>query len=1128
MSTLPRGREETHALLTPAGLRHAVAALIGVDGADLADDDDLIGVGIDSIGMMQLANQFRAAGIEIRVAELMDEPTLGAWLSLAGGAAAPAPAGRGAAPPDATPALDESRPFPLAPMQHAYWVGRIGSHPLSVASHFYCEFDGTGIDPDRLEHAARALTRRHPMLRARFLEDGRQQILPESPWRGVTRHDLTAADPEGAAIRDRESNRRLAVDAGEVFDIQVSRLPGGRSRLHLNVDMLVADAMSFRIFLDELAQVYADPEASLPPVDYDVVRYHADVAAQLAEARAAAAEHWRARIDTLPLPPQLPLATDPAALDSPRVTRREHWLSSGDYERLRDLCKARRVTIPMALAAAFAEVLGRWSAEPRFLLNLPLFDRRVVHPGVPRLVGDFTSLLLLGVDVAGELPFAERARRVQDRFRSDVRHADYSGIDVLRDLARRQPGLLPSAPVVFTSALGMGDLFGTRVRQEFGSLAWMISQTSQVWLDHQVTEDDGRLLLNWDAVESLFPPGCLDAMFDAYVAAVRWLLAPGTDWEKPLPAALPAAQAATRARVNDTAGEVPAAALHDAFFVQAERRPDALALAWGTDGRMTYGELAANARDLAARLRLAPGEPVAVTIPKGPRQVVAVLGVLLAGGTYVPVGVDLPAARRDRVYARAGVRVVITSEGPVAIGDTVPPAGDGGSGRPGELAYTIFTSGSTGEPKGVMVPHRAAVNTVTDLNERCGIGPTDRVLAVSALDFDLSVYDIFGLLSAGGAVVLVDEDSRRDAARWVELVRRWGVTVWQSVPALLDMLLVAAEDGLGPDLRIALVGGDWPGLDLRERLSKRAPGCRLIALGGTTETTIHSTWFEVERCPPEWHSVPWGTPLRNVRCRVVDQRGRDCPDWVPGELWIGGGSVALGYRGDPELTARRFVQHDGGRWYRTGDMARYWPDGTLEFLGRRDHQVKIRGHRIELGDVETAFERCPGVTRAVAVGIGERGHQQLAVAVLADGAEPDALRRAVAEQVPGYMVPEHVAVFDRLPLSANGKLDRAAIARLLTDHRAAGPGAAAAPPDGPAEEAIAGIWSRLLGVTDVRRDQSFFTLGGDSLLATRFVQEARRSMGVEIPLRQLFDTPTIADLAAGIAGAGQLMEEGVL
>ncbi|MCA1671665.1 MAG: amino acid adenylation domain-containing protein, partial [Actinobacteria bacterium] len=305
---------------------------------------------------------------------------------------------------------------------------------------------------------------------------------------------------------------------------------------------------------------------------------------------------------------------------------------------------------------------------------------------------------------------------------------------------------------------------------------------------------------------------------------------------------------------------------------------------------------------------------------------------------------------------------------------------------PDEPAYVIFTSGSTGAPKGVEVSHRAAMNTIDDINSRYRIGADDRVLAVSALDFDLSVYDIFGLLYAGGAVVCVGEDQRRDAAAWTDLVARHGVTIWNTVPQLLDMLCTATSAEAVASLRVALVSGDWVGLDLSTRFSAVASGCRLVALGGATEAAIWSNAIDVPaEIPAQWSSVPYGFPLANQCYRVVDARGRDCPDWVPGELWIGGAGVARGYRGDPERTANRFVVHAGQRWYRTGDHGRYWPDGTLEFLGRRDTQLKIRGHRTELGEIEAVLETHPGIGRAVVAVFGKPGTTLMAAVTTRSG-----------------------------------------------------------------------------------------------------------------------------------------------
>ncbi|MFB9303524.1 non-ribosomal peptide synthetase, partial [Kibdelosporangium philippinense] len=459
-----------------------------------------------------------------------------------------------------------------------------------------------------------------------------------------------------------------------------------------------------------------------------------------------------------------------------------------------------------------------------------------------------------------------------------------------------------------------------------------------------------------------------------------------------------------------------------------------------------------------------------------------------------------PPARAERIQRIAGVEHVLTSWDSTAepLASPVPVPAE-------NIAYVLFTSGSTGEPKGVEVPHRAAMNTIDDLNERFGIGPADRCLAVSALEFDLSVYDVFGLLSVGGAVVLVEEDDRKEARQWVELAATRAATLVNCVPALLDMLLVTARPGELAGLRTVLLGGDWVGTDLPGRVFEQSPSCRFAGLGGTTETAIHSTVCEVREVAPSWRSVPYGTPLRNVACRVVDVRGRDCPDWVTGELWIGGDGVAHGYRADPERTADRFVTYEGRRWYRTGDLARYWPDGTLEFLGRRDHQVKVRGMRIELGEVEAALAEFPGVRRGVA---GVAGTQL--VAAVSGEVDGEKVREFVRTLLPPHMVPTRVVVLDAMPLTANGKVDR----KVVAAHWAAETDTYVAPVSA-LEQVLAKIWAEVLGVERVGLDDAFFALGGDSVLATMIVGRLREALDTsEVTVRTLFATLSVGAMAA--------------
>lgn len=1122
-------------------IRTAVAGHLGLDPAEIADDADLIQLGLDSIRTMKLAGSWRKRGLPVNFAQLAAEPNVAAWHALLGGedsapsaldepaagttdldpsaAAAEAAQADSADAAETTP--DDGTPFGLAPMQHAYWVGRGEGQQLgAVAAHLYVEFDGAEVDPERLGRAVQALVQRHPMLRTRFLGDGTQQTL-DRPGREVwSVTDLRAAENAVVeqtleALRDKRTHQLMAVEDGQVIDIALTLLPDGRTRLHLDVDMLAADAMSYRILMADLARLYHGEQ--LPVQDYTFREYLTEHATPAAE-HEADKQWWQQRLPELAGAPELPLATetDNAAA---RTVRLHRWLSPEAKARMFAAAHSRGITPAMALASVFAETIGGWSAQRRFLLNLPLFHREPVHPQVDGVIGDFTSSVLLEVDVTAPATVTERAQALQRELHAAGAHSGYSGLEVLRDLARHR-GEPVLAPIVYTSAINLGELFSDQVTATFGDPVWIISQGPQVLLDAQVTEVRGGLLLNWDIRENAFPPAMVETMFARYIDAVLRLAevdadghergpVGGAGWEADAAVRIPIEQAVIRSQVNATTGPVTGRTLHTGLFTHAAANPEAPAVIWEREEVsavevLAYGQLAAQALAVAGALRAAGvqrGDAVAVQLPKGPDQIVATVGVLAAGGVYVPIGFDQPAARRAEILRTGVVVAALTAGGVVPEVPTLTlaearvfaePLAEPVFPDPEAIAYVLFTSGSTGKPKGVEVPHRAAMNTIDDLNERFEIGAGDRALALSALEFDLSVYDIFGLLSAGGAIVALDEEQRGEPSRWLELVRRHRVSVVNCVPSLLDMLLEAAAGKPVDSLRMVILGGDWVDVALPGRLAAVAPQCRFAGLGGATETAIHSTICEVEqaRVPAEWSAVPYGTPLRNVRCRVVGPSGNDCPDWVTGELWIGGDGVAAGYRGDAERTADRFVTHEGVNWYRTGDLARYLPDGGLEFLGRADHQVKIRGYRVELGEVESALRGLPGVRHAIAAVIGSAAPKLSVVVVPNEGVtlEVDALLSAAADLLPAYMIPTRVELLPDLPFTSNGKPDRKAIVALLSAGDEVSEFVDARTD---VERAVADIVATVLERDRVGVTDDFFALGGDSVLATAVIARVR-------------------------------------
>jgi mycobactin phenyloxazoline synthetase len=1123
-------------------IRATVAAHLGCPAADVADDDDLIRLGLNSIRMMALAGGWRKRGADVTFAQLAATPTVDSWYLLLSsddreGAAQPLVA----APAEpVAPPKHEEEPFPLATMQHAYWIGRSDEQELGgVAAHLYVEFDGEAIDPGRLERAVSELVVRHPMLRTRFLPDGTQQTMPRPGGPVFAVVDLRGQGPDVVEstlieLRDRKTHQHLRIEDGQVIDVTLTLHGENRSRLHFDIDMLAGDAMSYRVLVSDLAELYRG--ATPPTLGYSYRRYRTERHA-FSAAHDRDRQWWQQRLSELPGAPELPTVPVGDRGTPHRTVRYDHWLAPEAKQGLTAAAHARGVTPANALAAVFADTIGGWSARSKFLLNVPLFQREPVHPDIDRVVGDFTSSIMFEVDVTKNVSVTERARAIQRGMYESGAHSAYSGVEVLRDLGRYR-GEPVIAPIVFTSALDLGELFGAHVIETFGEPVWIVSQGPQVLLDAQVTELLGGLLVNWDVRESAFPAGLIDAMFARFTETVERLAEGDAGWDAEAAARLPSAQAAIREAVNASDGPVSGRCLHQGFFEHAATDPDAPAVVWGlgdegTDtGGWSYAELAERSLAVAGALRASgvrQGDAVAVQLPKGRNQILAVLGVLAAGGTYVPIGFDQPDGRRAKILHSADVVAALTVEGANMVpesGEAVPCVSIDAARTyheplkapvlpdTGETAYVIFTSGSTGLPKGVEVMHRAAMNTIDAINEWFAIGSTDRVLALSALEFDLSVHDIFGMLSAGGSLVAVDSAQRAAATTWVDLIRRHRVSVLNFVPSSLDMVLELGGDRLGDSLRVVTVCGDSVGADLARRLVRQVPGCRFAGLGGATETGIHGTICEVVGEPrARWATVPYGIPLRNVRCRVVSPSGRDRPDWVRGELWFSGPNLATGYRGDPERTAACFVEHEGVRWYKTGDLARYWPDGTIEFLGRADHQVQIRGYRVELGEVESAIRTVPGVRHAVAAVVGTSA-PKLVAAIAGDPGEVGDVSAAVADLLPGYMIPTRTVFFEQIPLTSNGKLDRRATVAMLESEAAGASGALDCAPRSDVEAALVDIVAEVLRVDSVGVHDDFFARGGDSVLATSVVARIRDWLDVDhAVVADLFATRTVAAFA---------------
>jgi pyochelin synthetase len=1038
-------------------------------------------------------------------------------------------------------------PFPLTDMQHAFWVGRSGVLDLgNVSNHGYYEIEGHHLDVERLNTTLQTLIKRHDMLRAIILPDGQQQIFKDVPPYQIEVLDLIDQDEDAIAthletIRQTMSHQVLPADHYPLFEFRATRLKGGRVRLHISFDLLIFDAWSlFRLF-EEWFHLYQQPDYVLPPLDLSFRDYVLAVQAlQNTQAYQRSQEYWFKRIDTLPPAPDLPLAKNPKALKHHRCQRYRGQIGPVEWRSLKQKGANAGLTPSGLLLAAFAEILTLWSKSPQFTINLALFNRMPLHPQVNQILGDFTSVTLLGVDHSACASFRDRASRIQKQLWQDLEYRYFNGVQVTREITRHK-GTGPSAmPIVFTSTLGFAAIGQeTLTFSHFGDLVYGISQASQAWMDVQVWEEKETLNFNWDVVEDLFPEGLIQDMFETYCCFLNQLSTVDTAWTETYRQLLPPHQLAQRTAINATDAPISDALLHEQFIYQVNHCPGQKAVVT-SQKTLTYQDLYVRAHHLAHQLRqleAVPNQLIGVVMEKGWEQIVAVMGILMAGAAYVPIEPSLPPERFHFLLENSESKVVLTQSWlkdsltlidnfHILYVDVVENVAEEpheplrSVQTPDDLAYVIYTSGSTGLPKGVMITHRNVVNVVTYTNQRFGIGSRDRILALTALNHDLSVYDMFGLLSAGGTIVIPDAHQLKDPNHWADLINREQVTLWNSVPAMMEMLVNTLSDrptALSPSLRLAILGGDWLPVSLPDRIRALVPDIQLLSIGGPTETTIWNIGYQIEHVDPTWKSIPYGQPMTNSKYYILNDALEDCPVWVPGQMYCAGVQLAKGYWQDTDKTATQFSVYPrtGERLYRSGDLGRYLPDGTIEFLGRVDFQLKLRGYRIEAGEIEAALVQHPGVQAAIVKVVGDyqNAHLIAYVVPIAEELPIEQLAQWLSRTLPDYMIPSAFLFLDALPLSANGKVDRQALPTQDPSFKKLE--VVYTSPKNEIEQAIADIFQEVLALEKVGVTDNFFDLGANSLLLTLIYRKLGTSLPQDLKsfsLTDLFSYPTIRTL----------------
>ncbi|MEO7019448.1 MAG: amino acid adenylation domain-containing protein, partial [Ktedonobacteraceae bacterium] len=1084
--------------------------------------------------------------------------------------------------------VEHDRPLPLSFTQQRQWFLDQLDPESQLSTLFGAVRLNGHLDRSVLEQSLREIVRRHALLRTvfRMQDENLVQIIKPDITLPFNVQDLRTVPTEmqeAEVIRraTREQQWRFDLAQGPLLRITVAYLGAEEHVLMLTCHHILLDGWSMEVFLNELATLYVAFAQGVPsplpelPVQYaDYACWQRELLQGTRLERLLA--YWKQRLSALPV-----LTLPTAHMRSPHTTYQAAslplYVPKALTENLKALSHREGVTLYMILLTAFQTTLARYSGQHDIVVGSPTANRNRTE--LESVLGNFLNTLVLRTDLSGNPTFHEALQRVREVALGAYAHQDLPFEKLIQELhPERDPNRNPLFQVLFAfqnipeqriSLPGLTSDFFT-----FGQ------ETTIFDLDLTMWESEGELVGGLKYNTDLFDEALIRQMRDDLLALLDLMV---TDVHLRIADRSLLAddeQARLRNSWNATNQDYNRqVTLHQLFEHQVECAPDALAVVFA-DQELTYQELNQQANQLAHHLRflrVGSGSMVVVLLERSLEMIPAVLAVLKAGGCYVPLEPSFPEAHIRWILSTLDISIVITQNSclpllaklsdlptlkhvicldntsmPEIQNDMFPtpmqvwtlqslvhyastnvPANISSNA----LAYVIFTSGSTGTPKGVMVRHQPVVNLIEWVNRTFAINASDRVLFVTSLCFDLSVYDIFGLLAAGGTIQVVASADLHDPERLLDILLTTPVTFWDSAPAMLQMLPLATREPAlenRSSLRLMFLSGDWIPIKLPAQVRAAFPSAEVVSLGGATEATVWSNFFRIKEVALEWASIPYGRPIQNASYYILDTYLNPRPLGVPGDLYISGECLATGYIGEPELTAQKFLpspfsEQPGMRLYKTGDLARYWPDGTIEFLGRSDTQVKIRGFRVELGEIEATLTRHPGVLVAVADAHRDISGEKSLVAYVVPRQEQlpalTELRSYLQARLPAYMLPSNFVFLAALPMTANGKVDRRRLPE-LAEHMSLHVEGSCVAPSTPTEEQMAAIWIDALKLARLSIHDDFFLIGGHSLLAVQLITRIRSAWQIALPLRDLFAYSTVAGLSERVDAVVQAQQAG--
>lgn len=1017
--------------------------------------------------------------------------------------------------------------YPMTDLQQAFFIGRQTDVELgNCASHSYAEIRCQHYDGEKFRQVLDTLIHRHDLLRCYFDEFGNHHIMPTLTY-DIPLHDFSGEEKEVQQqkileVRNRMENMILDYSKAPLARVEVSLMGNGEALIHFYMDALIADGWSHELLLYEADLLYRGEQTKLPPLAFhygDFVEYTERV--KETEKYKKAREFWLSKIGELPDNPMLPVKKKTFQAKAIASEQRRKVIRWDTWRKIEAAANAMGLSTFIVSFTAFCKVIARYSKNQRFVINLPVSNRPNIHPDMKRMVGVCSNFFLFDYENLAEETLLATAKRVQKQMWDLKENDSFNGNEIIREIYK-ESGRVGSfvATIVFTSLLDIPFPPQKNLKR-----VYLETHTSQIWMDTVLMSDSEGVSLNCDFVKGLLEKDLVEQMMEDCVLLLEQLAQDRNSWEHITALALPKQQKELWKKNNLTETELPKDSVFSCFLKRVRENPQQTAIAT-MDTVLTYQELYERMLCINQQLEgITPGEAVAVVTNKSWYQVTAVLAILSRGGCYVPVDEAFPAKTIEHCMKISGAAVCLTDNenedkvhrisGVQAVNVEALSYTDGSDAQlvlttPEEELAIIFTSGTTGMPKGIRLKQMGVLNSVKFTNERYQVEAKDRALALTNLCHDMSMYDIFGMLAAGGTIVIPEKEGARDPQHWIELMKKYQVTVFNSVPAFAEMLFVQEEEAVKEGtkhVRLVIHGGDFLKPSLAEHWLSLSETLQLVNVGGPTETSLWSVYHDVTRDEAVSGNIPYGKPIANMKHYILNDIREEVPLGVIGTIYSEGVGLAVEYVGQPELTREKFIVCQGKRLFQTGDLGYYSPEGEIIICGRDDNQIKINGKRIELEEIEKQADNLAEIEASCVV--YQKMHKKLVLYYKGSHElEKSVIQTRLEKNLPHYMIPSICIRLDALPLTRNGKINRRHLAEKKLEEQKL-PKEKTQHYQDALEKDIYQEAARLLGRTAISKEANFFMEGGNSILAIRLLAYIKQKYAVTVGLGEIFSNPCI-------------------